>query len=148
MIVAGPVGTVKKPSVVGEAVFKPRWESAFFADFHPRRQFPQAFRSFFFAPFFFVFISSFPQRNFAPGWARNDDRPLPRPTASPVLPLFRRMALFQSTSPLASDNPDSDAIVRSYKTENISRFPCVPPKRIGSPSSTPPHILGSATSVR
>ncbi|HEY6271125.1 MAG TPA: choice-of-anchor tandem repeat GloVer-containing protein, partial [Terriglobales bacterium] len=27
----GPVGTVKKPSVLGEVFFKPRWESAFFA---------------------------------------------------------------------------------------------------------------------
>jgi len=34
---------VKKPSVVCEALFKPLWESAFFADFHQRRQFPQAF---------------------------------------------------------------------------------------------------------
>src|SRR6516162_3555602 len=38
----GPVGTVKKPSVLCEVFFKPRWESAFLADFHPRRQFPQA----------------------------------------------------------------------------------------------------------
>jgi hypothetical protein len=52
MLVAGPVGTVKTPSVVGEAVFEPRWESAFFADFHQWRQFPRAFSSFFFAPFF------------------------------------------------------------------------------------------------
>jgi len=36
---------VKKPSVVGEALFKPLWESAFFADFHQLRQFPQAFRA-------------------------------------------------------------------------------------------------------
>jgi hypothetical protein len=27
-LVVGPMGTVKKPRVVGEAVFKPRWESA------------------------------------------------------------------------------------------------------------------------
>jgi hypothetical protein len=39
------VGTVKKPSVVCEALFKPLWESAFFADFHQGRQFPQAFRT-------------------------------------------------------------------------------------------------------
>jgi len=38
----GPVGTVKKPSVLCEVFFKPLWESAFFADFHQRRQFPQA----------------------------------------------------------------------------------------------------------
>jgi hypothetical protein len=50
------VGTVKKPSVVCEALFKPLWKSAFFADFHQRRQFPQAFRSFFFAPFFFLCV--------------------------------------------------------------------------------------------
>jgi len=36
------VATVKKPSVLGEVFFKPLWESAFFADFHQRRQFPQA----------------------------------------------------------------------------------------------------------
>jgi hypothetical protein len=46
--------TVKKPSVVCEALFKPLWESAVWADFHQRRQFPQAFPSFFFAPFFFL----------------------------------------------------------------------------------------------
>jgi hypothetical protein len=38
---------------------KPLWESAFFADFHQRRQFPQASISFFFAPFFF--LSAYPQ---------------------------------------------------------------------------------------
>jgi hypothetical protein len=32
---------VKKPSAVGEAVFKLLWESAWWADFHQRRQFPQ-----------------------------------------------------------------------------------------------------------
>jgi hypothetical protein len=54
----GLVGTVKKPSVVGEALFKPRWKSAFFADFHQRCQFPQAFFvSFFVAPFFFLCAS-------------------------------------------------------------------------------------------
>jgi len=50
----GAVGTVKKPSVVCEALFKPLWESAVWADFHQRRQFPQPFFSFFFAPFFFL----------------------------------------------------------------------------------------------
>jgi hypothetical protein len=50
---------VKKPSVVGEALFKPRWESAFFADSHQQRQFPQAFLSFFFAPCFF--LCAYPQ---------------------------------------------------------------------------------------
>jgi len=43
---------VKKPSVVSEALFKLLWESAWWADFHQQRQFPQAFRSFFFAPLF------------------------------------------------------------------------------------------------
>jgi len=33
---------VKKLSVLCEVFFKPLWESAFFADFHQRRQFPQA----------------------------------------------------------------------------------------------------------
>jgi hypothetical protein len=47
------VGTVKKPSVVCEALFKPLWKSVFFADFHRRRQFPQAL-SFFLATFFFL----------------------------------------------------------------------------------------------
>jgi hypothetical protein len=42
---------VKKPSVVCEALFKPLWESAFFADFHQRRQFPQAFRCPFFSSY-------------------------------------------------------------------------------------------------
>jgi hypothetical protein len=46
---------VKKPSVLGEVFFKPLWESAFLADFHQRRQFPQALVfPFFFAPFFFL----------------------------------------------------------------------------------------------
>jgi hypothetical protein len=52
--VVGPVGTVKKPSVVSEALFKLLWESALWADFHQQRQFPQAFRPFFFAPLFFL----------------------------------------------------------------------------------------------
>jgi hypothetical protein len=48
------VGTVKKPSVFCEALFKLLWESALFADFHRQRQFPQALFSFFFATFFFL----------------------------------------------------------------------------------------------
>lgn len=32
---------MKKPSVLGEAVFKPLWESVNWTDFHQRRQFPQ-----------------------------------------------------------------------------------------------------------
>jgi hypothetical protein len=48
------VGTVKKPSVFCEALFKLLWESAFLADFHQQRQFPQALFSFFFATFFFL----------------------------------------------------------------------------------------------
>jgi hypothetical protein len=42
---------VKKPSVVCEALFKPLWESAFFADFHQGRQFHR--------PFFARFFSSY-----------------------------------------------------------------------------------------
>jgi hypothetical protein len=48
----GPVKTVKKPSVLCEALFKPLWESAESADFHQRRQFPQASLSF--CSFFFL----------------------------------------------------------------------------------------------
>jgi hypothetical protein len=48
------VGTVKKPSVFCEALFKLLWESALFADSHQQRQFPQALFSFFFATFFFL----------------------------------------------------------------------------------------------
>jgi hypothetical protein len=55
MTAAGPVGTVKKPSVVGEALFKPRRESAFFADFHGGVRFHRP--SFLFA-FFFLFASA------------------------------------------------------------------------------------------
>jgi len=147
--VAGPVGTVKKPSVFCEALFKLRGESAFFADCHRSVSFHRpSVLSFVLLFSFFGPTHSFPQRNSAPGSPRNDDRQLARPAASSVLPLFKRMVPFQSTSPLAADNPDSDATVRSYKTESISRFPCVPPKRIGSPSDTPPHISGNATSVR
>jgi hypothetical protein len=150
IFVAGPVGTVKKPTVFCEALFKLRWESAFFADFHRSVSFHRpSVLSFLLLFSFFGPTHSFPQRNSAPGSPRNDDRQLARPAASPVSPLFKRMVPFQSTSPLAADNPDSDATVRSYKTESITRFPCVPPKRIGSQSSdTPPHILGNATSVR
>jgi hypothetical protein len=54
LVVVGPVGTVKKPSVFCEALFKLLWESALFADFHQQRQFPQALFSFFFATFFFL----------------------------------------------------------------------------------------------
>lgn len=48
-----------------------------------------AHRPFFlFAPLFFLCAyPSFPQRNFAPGSTRNDDRQLDRPTTSPVLSL-------------------------------------------------------------
>jgi hypothetical protein len=48
------VGTVKKPSVFCEALFKLLWESALFADFYRQRQFPPALFSFFFATFFFL----------------------------------------------------------------------------------------------
>src|SRR5271167_2668420 len=54
IFVVGAVETVKKPSVFCEALFKLLWKSAFFADFHQRRQFPQALFSFFFATFFFL----------------------------------------------------------------------------------------------
>jgi len=49
---------MKKPSAFCEALFKPRWKSALFADFHRRRQFPQASVFFFFTSFFF--LSAFP----------------------------------------------------------------------------------------
>src|SRR5947207_4761218 len=84
--VAGPVGTVKKPSVVGEVFFKPRWESASFADFHPRRQFPQAAGSFFFGSFFFLH----PHRRFFTGKfrARLPDKRRSRPRSTPSSPSF------------------------------------------------------------
>src|SRR5437660_525284 len=47
---------------------------------------------------FLVPIASFPQRNFAPGSPRNDDRKLGRPTTSPVLSLLMRISLSQSRS--------------------------------------------------
>src|SRR6266550_8024801 len=47
---------------------------------------------------FFVPIASFPQRNFAPGSPRNDDRQLGRPTTSPVLSLLMCISLSQSRS--------------------------------------------------
>ena len=50
-----------------------------------RPQCPAAF--FLFAPLFFLVpIPSFPQRNFAPGSPRNDDRQLGQPTTSLVCP--------------------------------------------------------------
>ncbi len=80
------MGTVKKPSVFCEARFKLLWESAPFADSNQQRQFPQAlFLSFLLLFSFFVPRSSFPQRNFAPGSSRDDDRQLDRPTACVVL---------------------------------------------------------------
>jgi hypothetical protein len=89
---AVPVGTVKKPSVVCEALFKPLWESAFFADFHQGRQFPQAFRR----PFF-LFLCLFPL--FPKKISRQDRlattiRPLDRPTTSWVLSLHSSLATF------------------------------------------------------
>src|SRR5437016_5899540 len=61
-------------------------------------------RFFLFAPLsFFVPIPRFPQRNFAPGSLRNDDRQLARPTTSPVLSLLMRTSLSQSRSMPASD---------------------------------------------
>jgi hypothetical protein len=47
---------------------------------------------------FFVPIRGFPQRNFAPGSPRNDDRQPGRSTASPISSLLKRIALFQSGS--------------------------------------------------
>jgi hypothetical protein len=48
----GPVGTVKKPSVVCEALFKPLWESALFADSHSGVSFHRPF----FARFSFLML--------------------------------------------------------------------------------------------
>src|SRR5271169_1258927 len=116
MLVVGPVGIVKKPSVFCEALFKLLWESALFADFQQQRQFPQALFSFFLLLFSsFVPRSRFPQRNFAPASPRNDDRQLARPIASPALSLLKRISLSQSRSPLASDSPTTDAGVRDCK---------------------------------
>jgi hypothetical protein len=58
-----------------------------------------------FSEFFMCWIRvpSFPQGNFAPGSPRNDERPLGRPMASPLLSLLRRISLFQSRSLLAAD---------------------------------------------
>src|SRR6266576_7156085 len=44
---------------------------------------------------FLVPIANFPQRNFAPGSPRNDERQLGRPTTSPVLSLLMRIFLSQ-----------------------------------------------------
>jgi hypothetical protein len=83
---------VKKPSVFCEALFKLLGKSAFFADFHQQRQFPQAsFLSFLLLFSFFTPLLSFPPKNFAPGSPRNDDRQLARPRASPVLSLLKRL---------------------------------------------------------
>lgn len=54
---------------------------------------------------FFVPIPNFPQRNFARGSPRNDDRQLGRPTTSPVLSLFVRISFFQSRSLPAIGSP-------------------------------------------
>src|SRR6266550_6304369 len=48
--------------------------------------------------FFVPIAASFPQRNFAPGSPRNDDRQLGRPATSPVLSLLMRISLSQSRS--------------------------------------------------
>jgi len=58
MTAVGPVGTVKKPSVVGEFFSKPPWESAFCAAFQQWRPFPPAF---FLFPCF-CFRPRFPQK--------------------------------------------------------------------------------------
>jgi hypothetical protein len=52
---------------------------------------------------FFLPIPSFPQRNFAPGSPRNDDRQLGQLTTSPVLSLLMRISLSQSRSLPSSD---------------------------------------------
>ena len=100
----GPGETVKKPSGFCEALFKPLWESAVWADFHQWRQFPQAFRSFFFAPFFFLHASTqFSTENFASGGSRSEDSHRGRPLASPVLasgsPFHRLAVLFLQRPP-------------------------------------------------
>ena len=86
------MGTVKKPSVVGEALFKPRWESTFFADFHGGVRFHR--RSFFFA--FFSSCASNPvfRKNLASGSPRNDDLQVGRPVLSPYLLAATRFPSF------------------------------------------------------
>jgi hypothetical protein len=64
MMIVGPVGTVKKPSVVGEA-FQATVEIRVLCGFPPRRQFPQA--SWFFATRFFLCASPlFSTKKFRP----------------------------------------------------------------------------------
>src|SRR5947207_12993126 len=46
----------------------------------------------------FFHLLGFPQRNFAPGSPRNNDRQLGRPTASSFLSLLKRISLFQNGS--------------------------------------------------
>jgi hypothetical protein len=73
MMIVGPVGTVKKPSVVGEAFSSRGGKTAFFADFHRGVSFHRP-PAFLLLVSFFVLIPSFPQRNFVPGSSRNADR--------------------------------------------------------------------------
>jgi hypothetical protein len=84
------VGTVKKPSVFCEALFKLLWESALFADFHLQRQFPQAFFSFFFATLFFLRASLSASANFIAGFGASDP-------ASIYNPQVGRFELLQNT---------------------------------------------------
>ena len=92
-------GNCEKAQRSWRGFFKPRWESAFFADFHQRRQFPQAFFG-----FAFFCSSLFFQKNLALGRPRNDASCFRRPVASPDLlsaPRFQRsrMEIASSSCP-------------------------------------------------
>src|SRR5215469_2948282 len=104
--------------------------------------------SFFFAPFFFLPFPGFPQKNFAPGTSRNDDRQFRRPTAYPLSSSLLRIPLIESKSPLASGSPMLDADVRDCKKQNTFSDWLPFPARPDSPSDKPLRTLPSATSVR
>src|SRR5262249_51357905 len=90
---------------------------------------------------FFVPFPGFPQKNFAPGTPRNDDRQFRRPAAYPLSSPLLPIPLIESKSPLASGSPMLDADVRDCKKQNTFLDWLPLPARPDSPSDKPPQAF-------
>jgi hypothetical protein len=102
-----------------------------------------------FAPFpVFLLRSQFSVEIVALAGRRNDDRQLPRPSASPVSTLLALISLFQSRSLPASGSSTLDADARDCKTQNTFSDGPPLPAHPGSPSDIPLRTSPSAINVR
>ena len=88
---SGLVGTVESALCFPSRCGNPRGERISISGVSFHRP---PFLSFLLLFSFFVPLPSFPQKNIEPGSPRNDDRPLGRPTTSPVLSLPSSLATF------------------------------------------------------